>query len=144
MLIITGRPHELAHRHYPKIKVNVNKVMGRKSGKDPDENTNDPPETIITNINVKELVATNGTAVITEERLDINSHAIHTKRDHLVIVPNRIHVLEDDGLRITYETEQGESQDAWIPITTDVAYIHGTASWPYYVEIQAKGDATFA
>jgi hypothetical protein len=29
-------------------------------------------------------------------------------------------------------------------ITTAVAYIHGAASWPYYVEIQAKGDATFS
>jgi hypothetical protein len=61
-----------------------------KSGKDPDEKTNDPPETIIANINVKELAATNGTAVITEERLDISSHAVRTKRDHLVIVLGRL------------------------------------------------------
>src|ERR1700730_8241809 len=32
ILIITGRPHEVARRLYPKITMNVNVVLGRRSG----------------------------------------------------------------------------------------------------------------
>ena len=123
--------------------MNVNVVLGRRSGKDPDEKTNDPPEVFVTNRDVEQLIATNGAATITEDRPAISSHTSDTKMDHLVVEPDRIHVLEKGGLQITYIPGQVASPDAWVPTTTAVAYVHGALSWPYYVEIQTKGDATF-
>jgi hypothetical protein len=50
---------------------------------------------------------------------------------------------KNDGVQITYIPDHGASPDAWVPITTAVAYVHGALSWPYYVEVQTKRDATF-
>jgi hypothetical protein len=46
ILIITGSPHKVARRLYPQIAINVNVVLGRRSGKDPDKKNKRPTRSV--------------------------------------------------------------------------------------------------
>jgi hypothetical protein len=143
ILVVTGCPHKFTSGRYPKIVMHVREVVGRRSGRDPDEQTNEAMEVITANLYFKELAACNGRAVIREEREAIGGIHHEEKLDHLVIEGDRIYVQKRDGLEITYAPNQGECRDAWVPVTAAIAYIHGTVAWPYYKEFQTKGDTDF-
>jgi hypothetical protein len=143
ILVATGFPHKFTSRRYPRIVMHIREVVGRRSGKDPDEQTNEAPEVITTNLCFKELAVRNGKTIIREEREGIGGIHHEEKLDHLVIEGDRIYVQERNGLEITYAPDQGESRDAWLPVTAAIAYIHGTVSWPYYKAFQTKGDTDF-
>jgi len=124
---------------YVQLVAEINQVRGRKSGKDPDEDLDDAPEEITTNLAIQKLAAYNAETITTVKNSALETGETHTRRDCLVI-DDEAYVLKRVDLRVTFSPRANQDISAGIPLIAAVAYLHGAPMWYYYQTVRTKKD----